>query len=403
MEEPNNLARIKVVGVGGAGNNVVDELIKSKLEGVDFIAINTDSQVLGASLAPIKIQIGDAICAGRGTGGNPAIGRQAAMEDKEKIIEALQGADLVWIAAGMGGGTGTGAVPIIAEAAKELNILTVAVITTPFVFEGGKRMTQAIEGIENLKDKVDSYIVVPNEKLLKVSDKGTTLIDAFMMSNEVLKQAVKDVSELILRKGLINRDLTDVKAVLQNKGKAVIGTGIAKGDNRAVQAISNAISYPLLEDVSIEGALSSLIIVFGNESMGLQEISSAVSIVQQKLNPQANVYWGAYIDKSLEDSIKFTVIISGILDGKEIKNSSSSAEISVAKETNENIATKKSEPASYMRGKVATPTSSLQELYDIKLEDDYTIPAYKKKLKDLKNILTPNEKFDKDKDKDKKE
>ncbi len=412
MEEPKNLARIKVIGIGGAGNNVVDELIKSKLEGVDFVSINTDAQVLGTSLAGIKLQIGNSICGGRGTGGDPNLGKQAALEDKDKIIEIMEGADLVWITAGMGGGTGTGASPVIAEAAKELNILTVGVVTTPFAFEGGKRMNQAMEGIDNLKDKVDSYIVVPNEKLLKIIDKSTTLIEAFMMSNAILKQAVKGISELILQKGLVNRDLTDVKTILQNRGKAVIGTGIGKGDNRAVQAIENAISSPLLEDVSIEGAEASLVIVFGNESMGLQEINSAVSIVKQKLHPMANIFWGAYIDKSLEESIKFTVIISGLQNGNNSKLSLTVNRVEATKDDKLST-TKKNEQVTYLRGKVTTPTNTLQDLYDFKLnEDDYTIPAYKRKLLDFKNIITPNnkiekennviEKEDKDKDKDKK-
>lgn len=401
MEEPKNLARIKVIGVGGAGNNVVDELIKSKLEGVDFISINTDAQVLGFSLANVKIQIGDDICKGRGTGGDPNIGRQSAIEDKDKIMEVLEGADLVWITAGMGGGTGTGASPIVAEAAKEMKILTVAVITTPFLFEGGKRMNQALEGIESLRDKVDSYIVVPNEKLLKISDKSTTLIEAFQMSNEVLKQAVKGVSELILQKGLVNRDLIDVKSVLQNKGKAVIGTGISKGDNRAVQAIDGAISSPLLEDVCIEGAEASLVIVFGNETMGLQEINSAVSIVKQKLHPEAIIYWGAYIDKSLDDSIKFTVIISGLQENKGNKIGGTSFSQIAANNDVSMVSQKKNEPVNYLRGKVSTPNTTLQDLYDFKLdenEDDYTIPAYKHKLKDLKNMLTPSSLDKKDKD-----
>lgn len=401
MEGPKDLARIKVIGVGGAGNNVVDELIKSGLEGVEFIAINTDAQVLGSSLANVKIQIGDNLCKGRGTGGDPNIGRQSAIEDRDKIIEALEGADLIWITAGMGGGTGTGASCIVAEAAKEKKILTVAVITTPFLFEGGKRMNQALEGIENLRDKVDSYIIVPNEKLLKISDKSTTLIEGFQMSNEVLMQAVKGVSELILQKGLVNRDLIDVKAVLENRGKAVIGTGIAKGDNRAVQAIDSAISSPLLEDVSIEGAEASLVIVFGNENMGLQEINSAVSIVKQKLHTEAIIYWGAYIDKSLDDSIKFTVIVSGLQEGKENKISGTSFSKIAANKDASMVDQKKNEPVNYLRGKIPTPNTTLQDLYDFKLnenEDDYTIPPYKYKMKDFKNLKTPSSLDKKDKD-----
>ena len=373
LDEKVRTARIKVLGVGGAGNNAVDEMIMSNMEGVEFIAINTDSQALERCLAQTKIQIGNLV-SGLGAGGNPDKGRQAAIEDREKLMEIIKGADLVFVTAGMGGGTGTGASPVIAEIARELQILTVAVVTTPFAFEMGQRMKQALEGIQNLKDKVDSYIIVPNEKLIKMSEKGTTLVNSFAQANEVLKQSVQGISELILKKGLVNRDFADVETVLQGKGRALMGTGISQGDNRALQAIENAISSPLLEDVSIDGAMGALFNVCGDESVTIQEVNSAIGFVRQKLHPEANIFWGAYIDSSMNDAIKFTVIISGLPES--VHKSTTIQEKPVAK------AEAAADSKKFLRlGKTPTP-STLEDIYDVSFdgeEAEFMIPAYQRK------------------------
>lgn len=373
LDERIRTARIKVLGIGGAGGNAVDEMILSHMEGVEFIAINTDAQALEKCLAHAKIHIGNLI-SGLGAGGNPEKGRQAAIEDREKIMDILRGADLAFITGGMGGGTGTGASPVIAEIARELQILTVAVVTTPFAFEMGQRMKQAQEGIVNLKDKVDAYIILPNEKLIKISEKNTSLINSFAKANEVLKQSVQGISELILKKGLVNRDFADVETVLQGKGRTLMGTGIAKGENRAMQAIESAITSPLLEDVSIDGAMGALFNVCGDESIAIQEINAAISFVRQKLHPDANVFWGAYIDSSMDESIKFTVIISGLPETSQ--KSSEPQEKHAAKTENAAEAKK-----FYRVGKTPTP-STLEDIYDVSFdgeEAEFMIPAFQRK------------------------
>ncbi len=375
LDEKVNPAQIKVIGVGGAGNNAVNEMINSGLTGVEFITINTDPQALEKSAAPLKIQIGKNITEGRGAGGDPEKGKQAAIEDKEKIMEILKGADLVFIAAGMGGGTGTGASPIIAEAAKELDILTVAVVTKPFPWEGGKRMRYAEEGMEALKNKVDSYIIIPNEKLLKISEKSTPLKDSFAKANEVLKSAVQGISELILKTGIVNLDFADVKSILQGKGKTLMGTGIAKGENRATQAIEMAISSPLLEDISISGAMSALISICGDENITTYEVNEALSRIIEKFHQDADIKWGAYIDPNMGDSIKFTLIISGLPDtakGSATFKKSSSGVMQALKFS-------KNDTNTYLReGKTPTPTT-FEDMMDIAFEEDMLdTPAFQR-------------------------
>jgi len=377
LDEKVNPAQIKVIGVGGAGNNAVNEMINSGLTGVEFITINTDPQALEKSAAPLKIQIGRNVTEGRGAGGDPEKGKQAAIEDKEKIMEILKGADLVFIAAGMGGGTGTGASPVIAEAAKELDILTVAVITKPFPWEGGKRMRYAEEGMEALKSKVDSYIIIPNEKLLKISEKSTSLKDSFAKANEVLKSAVQGISELILKTGIVNLDFADVKSILHAKGKTLMGTGIAKGENRAVQAIEMAISSPLLEDISISGAMSALISICGDENITTYEVNEALSRIIDKFHQDADIKWGAYIDPNMGDSIKFTLIISGLPDNS--KSSSLFKKSSSGGAGMQAIKFSKNDTNNYLReGKTPTPTT-FEDMMDINFEEDMLdTPAFQR-------------------------
>ena len=314
-EESNNYmmdgtATIKVIGVGGAGNNAVNRMIESGIKNVEFIAVNTDRQALQMSKANQKIQIGEKLTRGLGAGANPEIGMQAAEESKAEIAEVLRGADMVFVTAGMGGGTGTGAAPIVAAAAKELGILTIGVVTKPFTFEGKKRLTQAERGIENLKSRVDTLVVIPNDKLLQIIDRKTSIIEAFKMADDILRQGVQGISDLISIPGLINLDFADVKAVMLNTGMAHMGIGRASGENRAEDAAKQAIQSPLLE-TSIEGARGVIINITGGSNLGLQEINTAAELVQRSVDPEANIIWGSVIDESLGDEIVITVIATG--------------------------------------------------------------------------------------------
>lgn len=300
-------ANIKVVGVGGAGNNGVNRMVSSGLRGIEFIAINTDKQALDTSKANKKIQIGEKLTRGLGAGADPNIGKCSAEESKAEIAEALKGADMVFVTAGMGGGTGTGAAPIVAETSKEMGILTVAVVTKPFPFEGRRRMLQADNGIEELKQCVDTLIIIPNEKLLQVVEKQTSIIDAFRMSDDVLRQGVQGISDLITIPGLVNLDFADVKTIMLNTGIAHIGIGRATGEHRAQEAARQAIHSPLLE-TSIEGAGGVLINVTGGKDLGLLEINEAAELVQKSVDPEANIIFGAVIDENLNDEIVITVI-----------------------------------------------------------------------------------------------
>ena len=305
-------AVIKVVGVGGGGGNAVDHMVRSNVEGVDFICANTDAQALRNSSAKTVIQLGSQVTKGLGAGANPDIGRQSAMEDRERIAELLEGADMVFVTAGMGGGTGTGAAPVVAEVAKELGILTVAVVTKPFPFEGKKRMRSAQEGIEALKVHVHSLITIPNEKLQSVLGGSTTLLDAFKAANEVLQGAVKGIADLIVRPGMINVDFADVRTVMSEMGTAMMGTGVASGENRAAEAAQAAISSPLLEDVDLRGARGILINITANESIALDEFSEVGDIVSELASEDANVIIGTAIDPDMGDNISVTVVATGL-------------------------------------------------------------------------------------------
>lgn len=304
------VANIKVVGVGGGGNSVVNRMVDANIRGIEFIAINTDKQALGLSKASRKIQIGEKLTRGLGAGANPDIGKCSAEESKAEIAEALKGADMVFVTAGMGGGTGTGAAPVVAEVSKEMGILTVAVVTKPFPFEGKRRTLQAESGIEELKQSVDTLIVIPNEKLLQVVEKQTSIVEAFKMSDDVLRQGVQGISNLITIPGLVNLDFADVKTIMLNAGIAHIGIGRASGDHRAQEAARQAIHSPLLE-TSIEGAGGVLINVTGGRDLGLIEINEAAELVQKSVDPEANIIFGAVIDESLENEIVITVIATG--------------------------------------------------------------------------------------------
>ena len=303
-------AIIKVIGVGGAGNNAVNRMVDSGIEGVEFVSVNTDRQALLLSKAGTKIQIGEKITRGLGAGANPDIGAQAAEESKSEISDAIKGADMVFVTAGMGGGTGTGAAPIVANIAKEMGILTIAVVTKPFTFEGKKRLTQAERGIESLKGKVDTLVVIPNDKLLQIIDRKTSIVEAFKMADDVLRQGVQGISDLIKVPGLVNLDFADVKTIMLNTGMAHMGIGRASGENRAEDAAKQAIQSPLLE-TTIEGARGVIINVTGGENLGLHEVNTAAELVQRSVDPEANIIFGAVIDKSLDEDIVITVIATG--------------------------------------------------------------------------------------------
>ena len=314
-------ATIKVIGVGGAGNNAVNRMIEAGIKGVDFIAVNTDRQALQKSKAGTKIQIGEKITRGLGAGANPDIGAQSAEENKSEIAETLRGADMVFVTAGMGGGTGTGAAPIVAQAAKEMGILTIGVVTKPFTFEGKKRLSQAERGIESLKGKVDSLVVIPNDKLLQIIDRKTSINEAFRMADDVLRQGVQGISDLIAVTGTVNLDFADVKTIMLNTGMAHMGIGRASGENRAEDAAKQAVQSPLLE-TSIEGARGVIINITGGEDLGLHEVNTAAELVQRSVDPEANIIFGTVTDPEMKDEIQITVIATGF-EKPESRNSSS--------------------------------------------------------------------------------
>ena len=304
-------ARIKVVGVGGGGGNAVNRMIEAGIEGIEFLVANTDLQALKRSRAPIKIQLGGKLTKGLGAGANPEVGRNAALEDTEKIIEALEGADMVFVTTGLGGGTGTGAAPIIASLATELSALTVAVVTKPFHFEGRRRMQQAEQGLRELRECVDTVITIPNERLLHTVDRTVSLTDAFKLADDVLRQAVQGISDLITVPGLINLDFADVRAIMEGMGMALMGAGRASGENRAINATQQAISSPLLEEASIQGAKGVLINITGGTDLKLYEVNEAASIIREAADEDANIIFGAVIDEAMQDEMKITVIATG--------------------------------------------------------------------------------------------
>jgi len=304
-------ARIKVIGVGGGGSNAVNRMVQVGLDGVEFMIANTDLQAIRTSTAPVKLQIGTKLTKGLGAGADPNVGRQAALEDTDKLIQALDGADMVFVTTGLGGGTGTGAAPVIASLASELGALTVAVVTKPFKFEGRKRQIQAERGFEALRDCVDTIITIPNERLLAIIDRATPVIDAFTSADDVLRQAIQGISDLILVPGLINLDFADVKTIISGMGMAMMGTGVAEGQDRAVEAARRAISSPLLEGASVTGARGVIINVTGGPDLSLVEVSEGSSIVQEAADEEANIIFGAVVDPALKGKVKITVIATG--------------------------------------------------------------------------------------------
>ncbi|HEY0364946.1 MAG TPA: cell division protein FtsZ [Pyrinomonadaceae bacterium] len=304
-------ARIKVIGIGGGGSNAVNRMIEAGIEGIEFLVANTDLQALKRSRAPIKIQLGSRLTKGLGAGADPNVGREAALEDTDKIIEVLEGADMVFVTTGLGGGTGTGSAPIIASLATELDALTVAVVTKPFHFEGRRRMQQADNGLRELRECVDTVITIPNERLLHTVDRGVSLADSFKVADDVLRQAVQGISDLITVPGLINLDFADVKSIMQGMGMALMGAGRARGENRAIEATQQAISSPLLEEATIQGAKGVLINITGGPDLTLYEVNAASSIIRESADDDANIIFGAVIDETLTDEMRITVIATG--------------------------------------------------------------------------------------------
>jgi cell division protein FtsZ len=326
MEDEREVAKIKVIGLGGGGSNAVNRMMAAKFTGVEFIVANTDLQALRASPAPQKIQLGARLTSGLGAGSNPEVGRNAAQEDKEAIKQLLEGADMVFVTAGLGGGTGTGAAPVVAAIAKDLGILTVAVVTKPFHFEGRRRQQQAESGMSDLRNVVDTLITIPNQRLLAVVDRGTPLVEAFKVADTVLLQAVQGISDLILVPGLINLDFADVRTIMSGMGMALMGAGTGKGQNRALDAAQKAVASPLLDETSIEGARGILINFTGGPDMAIHEVEEAAKIVQEAAHEEANIIFGAVIDESLQDEVRITVIATGFTERK-LESSPSSTKV----------------------------------------------------------------------------
>lgn len=358
-------ARIKVIGVGGGGGNAINTMISSGLTGVEFIAMNTDAQDLRRSLAPRRFQLGMQLTRGLGAGGNPELGREAALEDRDRIAELLVGADMVFVTAGMGGGTGTGAAPVIAQVARECGALTVGVVTRPFHWEGRPKARKADEGIDALKSAVDTLITIPNQRLMGMANERTTMKEAFRMADEVLLQAVQGVTDLINGQGEVNVDFADVRKVMAGRGVALMGMGRATGEHKTVEAAQKAISSPLLDDVSIVGAMWVLINITGNSSLTLYEIHEAASLIQEEAHEDAEVYWGWVIDESLEDEVRVTVVATGFEQNRRMLQPQS-----VERRVNERV----------LRGATGRTRSSARELVSGLPAggeyDDYDIPTY---------------------------
>lgn len=373
-----SFAKIRVIGIGGGGGNVVNSMIReAMIKGVDFIAINTDGQALLNSQASAKIQIGENLTKGLGSGGNPDIGQKSAEESREKIKELLEGTDMVFLTAGMGGGTGTGAIPVVAEIAKEVGALTVAVVTKPFTFEGTRRMVAAEEGIENLKDKVDTLIVIPNQRILEVVDKKLSLLEAFKIADSVLNHGVQGISDLITIPGLVNVDFADVKSIMSDAGSALMGIGIGVGENRAQHAARQATSSPLLE-VSMEGARGVLFNIIGGSDITMAEVDEASKIITAAADPDANIIFGATIDESMHDQIKITVVATGFDESRRrLKEfvSASPAYSAPSYEERPSIPTPQS-----MNQPISQPAQTQQEVQPEKKkeeeEDFFDIPAF---------------------------
>jgi cell division protein FtsZ len=379
-ENRNVAAKVKAIGIGGGGCNAINNMISTGLTAVEFIAANTDAQALAASKAPIKLQLGAKITKGLGAGANPEIGRKAALEDIDMIRDSLRGADMIFITAGLGGGTGTGGGPIVAEVAKEMGALTVAIVTKPFLFEGKKRMKQAEEGVINLRITSDTLITIPNQRLLSISGKSMSLLEAFKRADEVLLHAAKGISDLIAFHGLINLDFADVRTIMAEMGMALMGTGAASGDNRAVEAAQKAISSPLLEDISIEGAKGLLINVTGSSSMTLNEVNEASVLIQKEAHEDANIIFGAVIDEKMEEEVRVTVIATGFgrMEERMLPHLKKVSPISFSVRDNLDVPTylrREREESQEARPEATDELSS----YD---EEDYDIPTFLRKQAD---------------------
>jgi len=381
-ENKNLAAKVRVIGIGGGGNNALNTMISYNLTGVEFIAANTDAQALVANLAPMKLQLGASLTKGLGAGANPETGRKAALEDVEKIREVLKGADMVFITAGLGGGTGTGGAPVIAEVAREIGALTVAIVTKPFHFEGKKRMKQAEEGLANLKMIADALITIPNQRLLSISGKSMTLLEAFKKADEILYHAAKGISDIIVGQGIINLDFADVRTIMSETGMAMMGTGIATGENRSIEAAQRAISSPLLEDISIEGAKGLLINITGGPNMTLSEINEATTLVQKEAHEDANIIWGMVIDERMKEELRVTVIATGFgrAEEKRLSQFKRIAPISISVRDNRDF------PAFMRKAKVNERFDEVKlvERPDFSLEDEdrFDIPTFLRKQAD---------------------
>ena len=396
-ENKNLAAKVKIIGIGGGGNNALNTMISYQLSGVEFIAANTDAQALAANMATMKLQLGENLTKGLGAGANPEIGRKAALEDVERIREALKGADMVFITAGLGGGTGTGGAPVIAEVAREMGALTVAIVTKPFHFEGKKRMKQAEEGLTNLKMTADALITIPNQRLLGIGGRSMTLLEAFKKADEVLYHAAKGISDIIVGHGIINLDFADVRTVMAETGMALMGTGIASGENRSVEAGQRAISSPLLEDITIEGARGLLINITGGENMTLSEINEATTLIQKEAHEDATVIWGMVVDKAMKEEIRVTVIATGF-GKKEDKRTSQFKKVAPIsfglREPNKDIPrfsfsnkeNNRDIPAFMRRGKTSERFDELKldppSDFSVEDEDRFDIPTFLRKQAD---------------------
>ncbi len=370
-------ANIKVIGVGGGGGNAINRMIAARVEGVQFMVANTDVQALEASLAPVKIQLGAKLTKGLGAGANPEIGRRAALEDTEKIVDALEGADMVFVTTGLGGGTGTGGAPIVAALAMEMGALTVAVVTKPFAFEGKRRMLQAEQGLAELSEAVDTVICIPNERLMQFVDKGTSFFEAFRKADDVLRQCVQGISDIITITGIINRDFADVKTIMEGMGYAVMGTATASGENAAVEATNRAIASPLLEDASINGAKGILLNITGSSRLTLFEVHEASTIVQKAAAEDANIIFGTVHDESMKDAVKVTVIATGIKGDK--------VRLAPRPAVSQAIRTAQQSVKQAMLKKEKLPLETVPEKVPAEIQvDDLDVPAFMRRGKDRK-------------------
>lgn len=359
-------AKIKIIGVGGAGGNAINRMISYGFTGVDFIAANTDLQILSASSASVKIQLGKNMAKGLGVGGNPDVGKKSAEESKDEIRETLEGADMLFITAGMGGGTGTGASPVIAEIAKEMGILTVAIVTKPFHFEGKRRMNQAHDGIDSLKEIVDTTLIIPNEKLKEISDKATPINSVFESADNILYQGAKGISDIIIKPGLVNRDFADVKTVMSFRGDSVIGMGYAKGESRGASAAQIALDCPILEDSSVEGAAAMLVTITGPKNLSLGDIEESMEVIRNRSGEDTEVIFGAIIDEELNDEVRITVVATGI-NRKEEKKIENAETLDLFNPSGKDVMPLNSSEANYGKFKIKRTQAS---------ENDLETPAF---------------------------